>query len=324
MEGGRGHAAWNNPLREQRKVSPAGRLFHGRGSARADQGAFGEKCRRRRNSLYAGGLWVRTSMDPKVQDAAAQALREGLARFDGGRGWRTPGSVSTFPRIGPGARPGAGRRRFPRLAEGGRAVQGWRRSKHWLHHRVARDVAGFGGVDAGARRRRSSVRFPEAGHDHHRQADRSRQLSAALRPADRARGRRSRARPSAARPAAGRRAPGARRTPRCRSRGRGGRSGAARRSARRPAGRRRRGARRGGRRCARRWCAGPCAGRRPAAGPCASIGRSRLNTSPVRTHAAPARARSGVSRPIVPSSSSGPNSPQAEPGGPSVRWSRSR
>ena len=28
---------------------------------------------------------------PKVQDAAAQALREGLARFDGGRGWKDTG-----------------------------------------------------------------------------------------------------------------------------------------------------------------------------------------------------------------------------------------
>ena len=43
------------------------------------------------NSLYAGGLWVRTSMVPYMQDAAAEALREGLANFDGGRGWRDLG-----------------------------------------------------------------------------------------------------------------------------------------------------------------------------------------------------------------------------------------
>ena len=43
------------------------------------------------NSIYAGGLSVRTSMDPKMQDAAAEALREGLASFDGGRGWRDNG-----------------------------------------------------------------------------------------------------------------------------------------------------------------------------------------------------------------------------------------
>jgi penicillin-binding protein 1A len=50
--------------------------------------SFGEKAEDGPNSVYAGGLWVRTSMDPVMQDAAANALREGLARFDGGRGWR--------------------------------------------------------------------------------------------------------------------------------------------------------------------------------------------------------------------------------------------
>ena len=43
------------------------------------------------NSVYAGGLWVRTSMVPHMQDAAAESLREGLAKFDGGRGWRDTG-----------------------------------------------------------------------------------------------------------------------------------------------------------------------------------------------------------------------------------------
>jgi len=52
---------------------------------------FGEGAEKGSNSLYAGGLWVRSSMVPKMQDAAAQALREGLARFDGGRGWRDLG-----------------------------------------------------------------------------------------------------------------------------------------------------------------------------------------------------------------------------------------
>ncbi|MEO7365154.1 MAG: PBP1A family penicillin-binding protein [Sphingomicrobium sp.] len=49
---------------------------------------FGETADDSPNSLYAGGLWVRTSMVPYMQDAAAEALREGLANFDGGRGWR--------------------------------------------------------------------------------------------------------------------------------------------------------------------------------------------------------------------------------------------
>src|SRR3954464_10283044 len=52
---------------------------------------FGENADDGTNSLYAGGLWVRSSMDPKLQDAAAQALRDGLAKFDGGRGWRDLG-----------------------------------------------------------------------------------------------------------------------------------------------------------------------------------------------------------------------------------------
>lgn len=49
---------------------------------------FGEDVKNGPNSLYGGGLWVRSSMDPVMQDAAAQALRDGLANFDGGRGWR--------------------------------------------------------------------------------------------------------------------------------------------------------------------------------------------------------------------------------------------
>ena len=52
---------------------------------------FGETADDGSNSIYAGGLWVRTSMVPKMQDAAAEALREGLATFDGGRGWRDTG-----------------------------------------------------------------------------------------------------------------------------------------------------------------------------------------------------------------------------------------
>ena len=45
---------------------------------------FGEDAKDGPNSLYAGGLWVRTSMDPTMQDAAAQALRDGLVKFGGG------------------------------------------------------------------------------------------------------------------------------------------------------------------------------------------------------------------------------------------------
>ena len=52
---------------------------------------FGESPDKGPNSVYGGGLWVRTSMVPKMQDAAAQALRDGMTRYDGGRGWRDLG-----------------------------------------------------------------------------------------------------------------------------------------------------------------------------------------------------------------------------------------
>src|SRR4051794_6619836 len=48
---------------------------------------FGEQAKDGPNSLYAGGLWVRSSMNPVMQDAAAQALRDGLVKFYGGGGW---------------------------------------------------------------------------------------------------------------------------------------------------------------------------------------------------------------------------------------------
>ena len=57
---------------------------------------YGETAEAGPNSIYAGGLSVRTSMLPRMQDAAAEALREGLATFDGGRGWRDSGlSIET-------------------------------------------------------------------------------------------------------------------------------------------------------------------------------------------------------------------------------------
>src|SRR5205814_319192 len=52
---------------------------------------FGEDSNAGANSLYAGGLWVRSSMDPKMQDPAAQALRDGLVKFGGGTAWKDTG-----------------------------------------------------------------------------------------------------------------------------------------------------------------------------------------------------------------------------------------
>ena len=52
---------------------------------------YGEKMEQGPNSVYAGGLWVRTSYDPVKQKAAETALRDALMRYDRGRGWRDSG-----------------------------------------------------------------------------------------------------------------------------------------------------------------------------------------------------------------------------------------
>jgi penicillin-binding protein 1A len=51
---------------------------------------FGEDAEAGPNSVYAGGLWVRTTIDPIIQAAAEKALRDGLVRYDRGRAWRGP------------------------------------------------------------------------------------------------------------------------------------------------------------------------------------------------------------------------------------------
>lgn len=51
---------------------------------------FGETAEDGGNSVYAGGLWVRTSLDMELQDAARDALRTGLLRYHGNRGWKAP------------------------------------------------------------------------------------------------------------------------------------------------------------------------------------------------------------------------------------------
>jgi penicillin-binding protein 1A len=51
---------------------------------------FGETADKGPHSVYAGGLWVRTAYDGKMQAAAANALRRGLLRYDAGKGWSGP------------------------------------------------------------------------------------------------------------------------------------------------------------------------------------------------------------------------------------------
>ncbi|WP_425594641.1 penicillin-binding protein 1A [Qipengyuania aurantiaca] len=51
---------------------------------------FGETAEDGGNSVYAGGLWVRTSLDVELQDAARDALRAQLLRYHGNRGYTGP------------------------------------------------------------------------------------------------------------------------------------------------------------------------------------------------------------------------------------------
>ncbi len=51
---------------------------------------FGETPAAGRNSVYGGGLWIRTSLDPALQAAAEKALRDGLVRYDRNKGWHGP------------------------------------------------------------------------------------------------------------------------------------------------------------------------------------------------------------------------------------------
>jgi len=51
---------------------------------------YGEDADAGRDSVYGGGLWIRTSLDPMMQAAAEKAMRDGLTRFERGRAWRGP------------------------------------------------------------------------------------------------------------------------------------------------------------------------------------------------------------------------------------------
>ena len=51
---------------------------------------YGEKAENGPYSVYAGGLWVRTSLDPQLQKATQDALRAGLIRYHAGRVWAGP------------------------------------------------------------------------------------------------------------------------------------------------------------------------------------------------------------------------------------------
>jgi len=85
-------------------ATPLGTIRYGSGHILQDMGGyymeevrreliqrFGADAKDGPDSVYAGGLWVRTSVVPSMQEAAADALREGLANFDGAGGWHDLG-----------------------------------------------------------------------------------------------------------------------------------------------------------------------------------------------------------------------------------------
>lgn len=51
---------------------------------------YGEDAEDGPYGVYSGGLWVRTSLDRKMQESATKALRDGLLRYDRGQGWSGP------------------------------------------------------------------------------------------------------------------------------------------------------------------------------------------------------------------------------------------
>ncbi len=55
---------------------------------------YGEQAEDGPNSVYAGGLWVRTSLDMELQDAARNSLRAAMLRYHGNRGWG--GAIATI------------------------------------------------------------------------------------------------------------------------------------------------------------------------------------------------------------------------------------
>ncbi|WP_225207265.1 penicillin-binding protein 1A [Novosphingobium huizhouense] len=94
---------WASPAQAaEAKAQPLGLVPRRAENYTADAGYFLEEVRRQLidkfgenadngpNSVYAGGLWVRTSLDTELQSAAQKALRTGLLRYSAGRAWHGP------------------------------------------------------------------------------------------------------------------------------------------------------------------------------------------------------------------------------------------
>ncbi|WP_413205463.1 penicillin-binding protein 1A [Rhodospirillum sp. A1_3_36] len=81
---------------EAAKAEPI--TVHKRGEAQVVHNAefFSEEVRRQlsaqygEEALYKGGMYVRTTLDPRLQNLATKALRDGLIAYDRRHGWRGP------------------------------------------------------------------------------------------------------------------------------------------------------------------------------------------------------------------------------------------
>ena len=92
VDAGAAQAARSQPLGlvDQRSVRSADAGYFLEEVRRQMIERFGETADDSENSVYSGGLWIRSSLDMEMQDAARDALRKGLLRYHGGRGWRGP------------------------------------------------------------------------------------------------------------------------------------------------------------------------------------------------------------------------------------------
>lgn len=94
--------------RDAAKALPLGIMQGQRQSRSADAGYYLEEVRRQliarygetaedsEHSVYAGGLWIRTSLDVDLQKAAQNSLRTGLMTYQGSRGWAGPIATIDF------------------------------------------------------------------------------------------------------------------------------------------------------------------------------------------------------------------------------------
>ena len=189
------------PQWRQAAAMPLGTIRYGGGEKFRDMGGyfmedvrrelirrFGETAEDGRNSVYAGGLWVRTSVVPVMQDAArkrfAKPWRTSTAAAAGGTWSSTSTPMATGPAQLDRTPVGTG---FPDWRKAVVLSKSGSSAQIGFTNGTTGDAARLGRLAAQARGRRLGVQPLPPGHDHHRQAAGRRQLRVALDPADRRR-----------------------------------------------------------------------------------------------------------------------------------------